>query len=167
MDKEKNKDLITSLIELHEGHFYKLAYTYLRNHEDAQDVLHNAYEIAYLKQDQVRDKKKAKAWLLTIIRNEANGLIKRNVLGRQKALDHYQDQAELTNSSDVASQVDLKEALNHLDKDQRDLVVMKYLLGYKQREISEILGIPKGTVKSKTSRALEALRHILGGDYNE
>lgn len=162
-----NNDFIAKIIQVHERLFYKMAYTYMRNHEDAQDVLHNAYEKAYAKQSQIKNKNKTKNWILTIIRNEANSIIKRNVLGREKELKEYQLNHKVDYSENIAMKVDMKIALGKLTKEQRDLVIMKYLLGYKQREIGLMLKMPTGTVKSKTSRALDALREILGGDFNE
>ena len=60
MNNVNNKDLIGKAIQNHERLFYKMAYTYMRNHEDAQDVLHNAYEKAYVKQSQIKSKNKIK-----------------------------------------------------------------------------------------------------------
>ena len=77
-------------------------------------------------------------------------------------MNHKADYTE-----NIAMKVDINIALGKLTYEQRDLVIMKYLLGYKQREIALILKMPTGTVKSKTSRALDTLRGILGGDFNE
>jgi RNA polymerase sigma-70 factor (ECF subfamily) len=55
----------------------------------------------------------------------------------------------------------LEKALTELPADQREAVVMKYRLEMSQAEISETLGIPEGTVKSRIGRGLEALRRAL------
>lgn len=162
---EKDHEIISETIGKHERLFYKMAYTYMRNHHDAQDVLHNAYEKAYKHQMNLRDKEKVKSWMLTIIRHEANHFIRKKVLGREveKSSEQLMDRQMTDN---IGIKLDLKTALYKLSDEQRDMVVMKYLLGYKQKEIAFMFDVPIGTVKSKTARALEALKALLGGDFN-
>lgn len=167
MNKIDSKDLIVDTIRIHQRLFYKIAYTYMRNHDDTQDVLHNAYEKAYVHEEQLKNKDHIKNWLITIIRHEANAIIRRNALGREKEHTQFSLSHKTEYTDDVALKVDLKNALRQLTDEQRDLIVMKYLLGYKQREIAKMCKLPTGTIKSRTSRALDALREILGGDFNE
>lgn len=162
----ENTKLVSRTIEKHKKLYYKIAYTYVRNHEDTEDVLHNAFEKAYLMHAQVEHLTKLKSWLATIVKNEANQLIRRQRLSEQKLKEMtLKDPADYLDT--MASRMDLKSALRQLSEEQRDLVVMKYLLGYKQREVSRILNMPLGTVKSKTSRAIDSLRVILGGDFSD
>ena len=49
-------------------------------------------------------------------------------------------------------------AVNELPDDQREVISLRYFLGLSAQEIAQILDLPEGTVKSRTSRALERLR---------
>lgn len=60
----------------------------------------------------------------------------------------------------------LREALADLDDDQRHALMQVYFEGQTNTEAAESLGVPVGTVKSRTRRALEALRKRLGGGFN-
>ena len=117
--------------------------------------------------NQINNLSKIKSWLATIVKNEANQVIRRRTLSKEK-LSQMQGHNAIDDQTDrLVSQLDLKSALTLLSEQDRDLITLKYLLGYKQREISKFLDLPLGTVKSKTSRALDTLREILGGDFNE
>lgn len=63
--------------------------------------------------------------------------------------------------SDTAPEVDLYQALAGLDLKHRSVVVLRYLLDLSEVEIAERLGIPRGTVKSRLSRAMAKLRKEL------
>lgn len=60
---------------------------------------------------------------------------------------------------------DLRRALDTLPMSQRSVVVLRYFEDLSEQEVAEVLGLPIGTVKSRTARALAALRPMLtGGD---
>jgi len=49
-------------------------------------------------------------------------------------------------------------AVNELPDDQREVISLRYFLGLSEHEVAQALDLPEGTVKSRTSRALERLR---------
>jgi RNA polymerase sigma-70 factor (ECF subfamily) len=59
---------------------------------------------------------------------------------------------------------ELLAAVNSLRDDDREVLGARFLLDLTEAETSEALGIPRGTVKSRTSRALGRLREALGGE---
>jgi RNA polymerase sigma-70 factor (ECF subfamily) len=70
--------------------------------------------------------------------------------------DHF---AEFANNS--ADKIVLQAALNQIPKDQADVIVLKELYGHSDQSAAEKLGIPIGTVKSRHSRGIIALRKAL------
>ena len=58
----------------------------------------------------------------------------------------------------------LKKALETLSVDEREIVLLKVLGGYKSHEIADILDCPSSTVRSKYKRSLDKLRNALGGE---
>ncbi len=155
--------MIEKVIENHHHQLYRIAYSYMRNNEDAEDMLQSAYEKALKSEKQLKDRKKAKSWLVKIIINECNQMFR--MRKKQKIFLENLGLSEPTVVDvDYSQNIQIKDALLLLDEEQRNLVVLKHLMGYRQREISAILDMPIGTVKSKLSRSMEILREIIGGD---
>jgi RNA polymerase sigma-70 factor, ECF subfamily len=65
---------------------------------------------------------------------------------------------------DVGLNAELLDALHALSPEHRAVVALRYLLGYGEAEVAELLELPRGTVGSRLRRALDQLREILGGD---
>jgi RNA polymerase sigma-70 factor (ECF subfamily) len=58
-------------------------------------------------------------------------------------------------------------ALAQLDPDQRALIVMRHLLGYRSSELARMLDLPAGTVRTRLARALQRLRQLLEAEARE
>ena len=58
-------------------------------------------------------------------------------------------------------------ALGQLDADQRALIVMRHLLGYRSAELARMLDLPAGTVRTRLARALTRLRELLEAEARE
>ncbi|SRR6056297_977038 len=152
--------------EKYSKQLYRIAYSYLRHKENAEDALQAAYEKAIKNQDQLTDQKKLRSWLIRIVINECN----QNHRIRKRQMEIGQKVALNSNTlmdADYVQSIELKEALLLLSEEERNLISLKYLLGYKQKEIGAILDLPLGTVKSRLSRSLGKLKEIMGGDENE
>jgi RNA polymerase sigma-70 factor (ECF subfamily) len=59
---------------------------------------------------------------------------------------------------------ELMAALGALDPDQRALVVLRHVLGYRSSELAGMLGMPAATVRTRLARALHQLRSLLEGE---
>jgi RNA polymerase sigma-70 factor (ECF subfamily) len=62
---------------------------------------------------------------------------------------------------------DMMRALGQLDADQRALIVMRHLLGYRSAELARMLDLPAGTVRTRLARALTRLRELLEAEARE
>jgi RNA polymerase sigma factor (sigma-70 family) len=110
-------------------------------------------------------------WLLTIIANEARnhhkGMARRERLTLQAAASGI-DGAEQETPEDAAvaaeQRQELLAALEELRDDDRLVITSRYLLSLSEAEMVALLGCPKGTVKSRLSRALGRLRLTLERD---
>ena len=135
---------------------YAFLYTYLRNHHDTEDAM----QTVYLKIKQgihLYDKARGgRAWILEIAKNQALNMLARN--GRVECvedLDPY-----LSTPPDGSLPIrDLMERI--LAEEERRIVVLHVLWGYRHREIAAILGLPIGTVTSKYKRATDKLRRAI------
>ncbi|MGZ8692380.1 MAG: RNA polymerase sigma factor [Gaiellaceae bacterium] len=104
-------------------------------------------------------------WLLQIVANEArNG---RRSAGRRAHLalraateQPSGDAAPSPEASLLSAEAreTLLAAVNELPEDQRTVIALRYFVGLSEHEVAETLSLPKGTVKSRSARALERLR---------
>ena len=152
---------------------YNLARWLLRNDQDAEDAVQEAYLRAYKAFSRFRGGD-GKAWFLTILRNVCYTLIRR----RQKheapepfdeEVHHVADEAELREAfRKKADAESLRRALEKLPPEFREMIVLHDLEGLAYKEIAAVAGLPLGTVMSRLSRARGRLRaEIVAGAAKE
>src|SRR2546423_1661685 len=146
---------------------HNLARWLLRNEQDAQDVVQEAYLRAF-KSFSGFHGSNGRAWLLTIVRNTSYTLLKKNravdltttfdeeihVPGHESVspatiLEHSED-AEL-----------IREAMDQLPAEFREILVLRHQEGLSYKEIANIARIPLGTVMSRLARARDKLKEYL------
>jgi RNA polymerase sigma factor (sigma-70 family) len=133
--------------------------------EDAEDAAQEAFIKAYRALGRFRSGAPFRPWLLQIVANEARN--RRRSAGRRVGLvlraaeDRPSDDAAPSPESAVLAhetQRMLLAAVNALRDDDREVIGARYFLELSEAETAEALGIPRGTVKSRLSRALDRLR---------
>jgi len=132
---------------------------------DADDAVQDAFLKAYDALPRFREGAPLRPWLLRIVTNEARN--RRRSAGRRQGLalraaareprDAAVPGPEATVIAAEAS-AELLAALNTLRDDDREVLGARFLLDLSEAETAEALGLPRGTVKSRTSRALARLR---------
>jgi RNA polymerase sigma factor (sigma-70 family) len=136
---------------------------------DAEDAAQEAFVKAHAALGRFRAGSPFRPWLLRIVANEARN--RRRSAGRRAGLAlraaedrPLDDAAPSPESAVLASErrATLLAALNALRDDDREVIAARYLLELSEAETAEALGIPRGTVKSRLSRALDRLRTQLG-----
>jgi RNA polymerase sigma-70 factor, ECF subfamily len=104
-------------------------------------------------------------WLYRITRNRATDLIRRrNARVRAVGNEPFPEPGEADPSGALTRRFDVAAAVSRLSPVHRELLVLAYFRGLTQREISERTSTPLGTVKSRTTAALRALRETMGFD---
>ena len=104
-------------------------------------------------------------WLYRITRNRATDLIRRrNARVRAVGNEPLLEPGEGDPSGALSRRFDVAAALSRLSPVHRELLVLAYFRGLSQREISERTNTPLGTVKSRTTAALRALRETMSFD---
>lgn len=158
--KKFKKEIIKSNLEplynwfdLRKDKYYKIGWAYLYNHYDVEDVFQNTIMKVYENINQLKEERFFETWVTSIFINEC----KRILRNRQKfSVTDDLNKTEIQDSRN--SYIELKEGLDMLDDIHREVLVLKYMSGYSQEEISQILDIPIGTVKSRIYRGLKHLR---------
>jgi RNA polymerase sigma factor (sigma-70 family) len=128
----------------------------------------DAFVKAHAALGRFRDGAPFRPWLLRIVANEARNrrrsASRRQGVALRVAEDRRDDDAAPSPEAAVLvheRRTALLEALARLREDDRLVINFRYLLDLSEAETAEALGVPKGTVKSRTSRALGRLRVIL------
>ena len=132
---------------------------------DAEDAVQDAFVKAYAALHRFRKGAPFRPWLLRIVANEARN--RRRSAGRRAGLalrsieDRRPDDAAPSPESAVLDHEErawLVAAINDLADGDREVIAARYFLDLSEAETAEILGLPRGTVKSRLSRAVGRLR---------
>src|SRR6266853_5258530 len=146
---------------------HNLARWLLRNEQDAQDVVQEAYLRAF-KSVSGFNGSNGRGWLLTIVRNTSYTLLKKN-----RAADltttfdeeiHASDRESVSPAAILVHAEDaelIKNAMNALPAEFREILTLRHQEELSYLEIGEILKIPTGTVMSRLARARAKLREYL------
>ncbi len=158
-----------SLVRDHEELAFRTAYLIARNAADAEDAAQTGLTKAFYALRRFRRGEPFRPWLLAIVANEARN--RRRGAGRREALA-LRAAHELPSEGAAPSpegrllgreqRAELLAALERLPEDDREVLSCRYLLDLAEAETAQVLGLRRGTVKSRTSRALDRLRAELG-----
>lgn len=151
---------------------YTFAYHLTYNEEDANDLVQETYMKAYRFIDKYKEGTNAKAWLFKILKNAFINQYRRK--SKQPTKVDYEDIAGYQEGDDDTSYADLREemfqsmmgdevtnAINALPVDFRVVILLCDIEGFTYEEISKILDIPIGTVRSRLHRARNMLKDKL------
>jgi RNA polymerase sigma-70 factor (ECF subfamily) len=146
---------------------HNLARWLLRNEEDAQDVVQEAYLRAFKSFGGFHGSN-GRAWLLTIVRNTSYTLLKKNhAVDLTTTFDeeiHASGQESLTPAAILENSEDAKlmtDAMEELPAEFREILSLRHQEGLSYKEISDITHIPLGTVMSRLARARAKLKECL------
>jgi len=159
---------LTELLLSHLDSAYNLARWLMRNDEDADDVVQEAYLRAFQYSAGFRGGD-ARAWLLTIVRNTSYRWL-RNTPAHDRVVQF--DEEVHTSGTRISTPEELllqnadgrlvEKALSELPVRFREILVLRELEGFSYREIADIMGVPMGTVMSMLSRARSRFRDGAG-----
>jgi RNA polymerase sigma-70 factor (ECF subfamily) len=158
-----------ALVEEHQTIAFRTAYLLTGSAADAEDAVQEAFVKAYRALGRFRQGAPFRPWLLSIVANEARN--RRRSAGRRERLALRAAEDPLSGGAvpspeaallDAEQRGELLAAVNDLREDDRLAIACRYFLGLSEEETAEALGWRRGTVKSRTSRALERLRGRMG-----
>jgi RNA polymerase sigma-70 factor (ECF subfamily) len=141
---------------------YRLARLLVKRHEDAQDVVQDAYIKALKGFDGFRGGN-ARAWILTIVRNTAYNWLKKHhadsdLIPFDEAVHQPQTEESVPESFYQERSRQLREALARLSVELREILVLRDIEGWSYTELASALKLPLGTVMSRLNRARLRLR---------
>lgn len=140
---------------------FAYALSVLKSYHDAEDVMHDLYVTLCRSADKYKAEGRPMAWIITITKNLC--------LHRLRERGHLSD----TPSDEILSHIPknegltpderliLSECLSTLSDEERQILVLHAVSGFKHREIAELTELPLSTVLSKYSRAVKKLKKLL------
>jgi RNA polymerase sigma factor (sigma-70 family) len=147
---------------------FNLARWLTRNEDDAQDVVQEAY-LRALKSFGGFHSSDGRPWLLMIVRNTFYTWLKRNRSQEQSEFDEtiYLEKTDAPDPEGIlirnSEKQLLREALERLPLEFREVLVMRELEELSYREIAEVADIPLGTVMSRLARGRQKLQAVIHG----
>ena len=145
-------DAFAELIQSQMQAMYKTAKAILVNDEDCADAISETILTCWEKRRQLKEEKYFNTWLIRILVNKCNDLIRSN-----KRLRFVDEIPETTAPSTAEQNVEFREALGILDEKSRLIVILYYVDGFKTREIAELVKLPEATVRTRLSRGRKIL----------
>lgn len=153
------KDAFIREVREAEAMLYYVSKSILKNDSDCGDAVQETLLKAYEKLPTLKREKFFRTWITRILINECKGILR-----RRKNVIPYEDYMDNARMFEENRYDHLYMAIMELPEDLRILVTLYYIEGFSQKEISEILEIPTGTIKSKLSRARDSLKEQLSNE---
>ncbi|MCG3089862.1 RNA polymerase sigma factor SigW [Sporosarcina cyprini] len=170
-----NHEAFEEIVTMFQHRLYQVCYRMLGNRQEAEDIAQEAFVRAYVNIHTYDQKRKFSTWLFRIATNLCIDRI------RKKKPDYYLD-AEVPGTeglnmySQIAAAGDLPEEevekmetqeriqyeIGRLPDKYRSVIILRYMEELPLQEISDILELPLGTVKTRVHRGREALRKQMG-----
>ncbi|MCM3694629.1 RNA polymerase sigma factor SigW [Neobacillus niacini] len=169
-----DQDAFADIVEIYSNSIFQLGYRMLGNRHEAEDIAQEAFIRAYVNIKSFNQDLKFSTWLFRIATNLCIDRI------RKKKPDYYLDAevsgtdgltmySQLSSNSPLPENelesLELQESVQKeilkLPEKYRSVIVLKYMEELSLNEISEILDMPLGTVKTRIHRGREALRQQL------
>ena len=139
---------------------YKIAYRYVANPTDVDDVFSETF-LTYFKKERVfQDEEHRKAWLIRVTINCAKDLLRGKPSWEELNETIAGDDLPAVSSEE---QLDLHKAIQQLRLEYREAICLYYLEGLSVKDISVILGRNENTIKTHLARGREKLRKFLEG----
>jgi RNA polymerase sigma factor (sigma-70 family) len=167
VERAKNGDTgaYEVLVRRYQGIAQRTAYVVTGDAGDAEDAAQSGFIKAYYALGRFRSDAPFRPWLLKIVANEARN--RRRSAGRREGLrlrleeDRPRDDAAPSPEAAVLAGEPrrvLVEALNSLTEDERKVIALRYFLDLSEKEMATVMGVARGTVKSRLSRVMKKLR---------
>jgi RNA polymerase sigma-70 factor (ECF subfamily) len=156
MDRAGLEKQIADYVIEHKERHYRLAYSYVKNVDDALDIIQDSIYKAISSMDSLKDPIYIKTWFYRIIVNTALDFLryrKKLIVVDEEVFSGYD-----LSSVDVYQNIDLQKALEDLPFKYRSVIVLRFFEDLKIEEIAEILDENINTVKTRLYKSLKKLR---------
>jgi RNA polymerase sigma-70 factor (ECF subfamily) len=163
--RDGDRDAYGELVRRHQTAALRLAAAVCGSTEEARDIVQDALVKGYRSLGRFRGDAPVRSWLLRIVANDAKNAVRSRVRRRGRE-GRYETLRLVAPAADPVGErvaVDAESAallrlLVELDERDREVLACRFVAGLSEPETAATLGVPVGTVKSRTARALERAR---------
>lgn len=166
--KRGDVDAYETLVQRHQSAAFRTAYLVAGSANDAEDAAQEGFVKAFYAIDRFRTGEAFRPWLLAIVANEAKTRLRsasrRQTLELRVAEGRLRGDAAPSPEEAAFARADeerVLRALARLGEDDRLVIGYRYFLELSEKETASALGVRRGTVKSRLSRALRRLRSVM------
>ena len=144
-----------AVVRAESGRLFAVAYSILRDPQEAEDAVQETMELAWRSWNALRDPSKRSAWLRQIC-------VHRALRARRRLLPRlWLAESDFYRGSPEEPDLDLDRCYRRLSRQQRAVVTLHYEYGYSIDECAALIGCQPGTARSHLARALATLRKEL------
>ena len=161
--KIKNKDTkaLSELYNLTNKDIFAFIFSIVKHYYDAEDIMHNVYITIYKNSYLYIESNNPKSWIFTIAKNETLMKIRKNKKETQITNEDLEKIGKLHVELNHEDKILIKHMLNDLNEDERKIIIMHDMSGFKHKEIALILNLPLPTVLSKYHRSIKKMKAFL------
>ena len=162
---EPIEQVVERLIEDYGQEVYRIAYFYIKDLQLAEDVFQEVFYKVMKNYHKFQHQSSEKTWLTRITINTCKDLLRTNWIKRVTTFSTWQDpQSDYEAPFDIEKQEEYQELYQMIQKlptKYKDVILLFYYKELSYEEISQILGIPEGTVRSRLARARTKLKKMI------
>lgn len=163
MKESEKEELIHEYLLKNYQKYYRIAYGYVFQEQDALDIVQESAYRAILKSSLLKQPEYVDTWICRIVIHESIRYIKK-YRGKTVDIEELPEQG----MTDQVEDVDLRRALDKLEENERAIVILRYFEEEKLETIGSMLDLNVNTVKSRLYRAMAKLKKYMeigGADY--
>jgi len=164
LQRQLEECLIRCITDYQEN-IYRLAYSYVRNPEDALDIVQESIHRALVSADTLKNPNAVKSWFFRIVVNMSLDFLRKHK--RIQIVDDATLDAYSSGTIDIYTDLDLERALDELPWKYRSIIILRFLEDMKIEEVAEVLQENVNTIKTRLYQALRILRIQLKDDPSE
>ncbi len=155
---QKSDIAFAKLYKLTSDSVYGFALSVLKNTHDAEDVLQECYISIFNAASSYRSDGKPMAWILTITKNLCYQKLRKNSKIADIPEEDWERYLDSKENISIEDKLIISACMNILSDDERQIIVLHAVAGFKHKEIAHILNMHLSTVLSKYNRALKKLK---------
>lgn len=153
-NESRLENQIADYVIKNKENLYRLAFSYVKNADDALDIVQESIYKAILSKDSLKNPNSIKTWFYKIVVNTSLDLLRK----QKKLVIVDEEDLYSIGTNDNYQNIDLQKALENLPDNYRSIIVLRYFEDLKIEEIAEILNVNINTVKTHLYKALKKLR---------
>ena len=161
LTQNQTYDELIHYLKDNQSHFYRLAYSYTRNQEDALDIVQNAVCRSLEKYPDLKNPKYMKTWFYRILVNESLTFLRKNKQSLQAV--SIEDAFDLTSYTDHYSldEISIFKEVEKLPEELKTIIILRFYEEMSLKEIAKITSLNLSTVKSRLYKGLRDLKFII------